>query len=137
MTPETRDFFHWLSALIALPAVAYAGQPFFRSALRAIRGRQLNMMDPPAALLEFVRDGKLRAVAVTGERRFFAVPDTPTVAESGVPGYLVSAWQGLVAPAGLPPAIVNRLNAEVTGLLKEPAVMILSENRCTLFGVML
>ena len=49
MTPETRDFFHWLSALIALPAVAYAGQPFFRSALRAIRGRQLNM-DVPISL---------------------------------------------------------------------------------------
>ena len=49
MTQETRDFFHWLSALIALPAVAYAGQPFFRSALRAIRGRQLNM-DVPISL---------------------------------------------------------------------------------------
>jgi P-type Cu2+ transporter len=49
MTPETRDFFHWLSALIALPAAAYAGQPFFRSALRAIRARQLNM-DVPISL---------------------------------------------------------------------------------------
>ncbi len=49
MTQETRDFFHWLSALIALPAVAYAGQPFFRSALRAIRARQLNM-DVPISL---------------------------------------------------------------------------------------
>ncbi len=49
MTPETRDFFHWLSALIALPAVAYAGQPFFRSALRAVRVRQLNM-DVPISL---------------------------------------------------------------------------------------
>ena len=49
MTQETRDFFHWLSALIALPAVAYAGQPFFRSALRAIRVRQLNM-DVPISL---------------------------------------------------------------------------------------
>jgi P-type Cu2+ transporter len=49
MTEETRDFFHWLSALIALPAVAYAGQPFFRSALRAIRARQLNM-DVPISL---------------------------------------------------------------------------------------
>jgi P-type Cu2+ transporter len=49
MTPETRDFFHWLSALIALPAVAYAGQPFFRSALRAIRARALNM-DVPISL---------------------------------------------------------------------------------------
>jgi len=49
MTQETRDFFHWLSALIALPAAAYAGRPFFRSALRAIRGRQLNM-DVPISL---------------------------------------------------------------------------------------
>jgi len=49
MTAETRDFFHWLSALIALPAVAYAGQPFFRSAMRSIRARQLNM-DVPISL---------------------------------------------------------------------------------------
>ena len=49
MTQETRDFFHWLSALVALPAVAYAGQPFFTSALRALRARQLNM-DVPISL---------------------------------------------------------------------------------------
>ncbi|HKM88004.1 MAG TPA: heavy metal translocating P-type ATPase [Xanthobacteraceae bacterium] len=49
MTQETRDLFHWLSALIALPAAAYAGQPFFRSALRALRARQLNM-DVPISL---------------------------------------------------------------------------------------
>src|SRR5262245_39693817 len=49
MTQETRDFFHWLSALIALPAVAYAGRPFFQSALRALRTRQLNM-DVPISL---------------------------------------------------------------------------------------
>lgn len=49
ITQETRDFFHWLSALIALPAVAYAGQPFFRSALRALRNRDLNM-DVPISL---------------------------------------------------------------------------------------
>ena len=49
MAPETRDLFHWLSALIALPAAAYAGQPFFRSALRALRARQLNM-DVPISL---------------------------------------------------------------------------------------
>src|SRR5712671_3793627 len=49
MTPEIRDFFHWLSALIALPTVAYAGQPFFQSAWRAVRVRQLNM-DVPISL---------------------------------------------------------------------------------------
>ncbi len=81
------------------------------------------MMDPPAALLQFVRDGKLRALAVTGDRRFFAVPDVPTIAESAVPGYAVTAWQGLLAPAGLPAEIVMRLNAEVVAILKEPDVV--------------
>ena len=46
ITPETRDFFHWLSALIALPAVAYAGQPFFQSAMHALRNRRTNMDVP-------------------------------------------------------------------------------------------
>ena len=46
MIPEQRDFFHWLSALIALPAAAYSGQPFFRSALRALRARSTNMDVP-------------------------------------------------------------------------------------------
>src|SRR5262249_56352635 len=49
MTPETRDFFHWLSALIALPAAAYAGHPFFQSAWKALRARQLNI-DVPISL---------------------------------------------------------------------------------------
>jgi tripartite-type tricarboxylate transporter receptor subunit TctC len=80
------------------------------------------MMDPPAALLQFVRDGKLRALAVTGDRRFFAVPDVPTIAESAVPGYSVTAWQGFLAPAGLPAEIVTRLNAEVVAILKQPDV---------------
>jgi tripartite-type tricarboxylate transporter receptor subunit TctC len=108
-------------AKIRLQHVPYRGSA--PAAIDLIGKRLDFMMDPPAALLEFVRDGKLRAVAVTGERRFFAVPETPTVAEAGVPGYLVSAWQGLVAPAGLPAAIVNRLNAEVTGILREPTVV--------------
>jgi tripartite-type tricarboxylate transporter receptor subunit TctC len=81
------------------------------------------MMDPPAALLQFVRDGKLRALAVTGDRRFFAVPEVPTIAESAVPGYVVTAWQGLLAPAGLPAEIVTRLNAEVVAILKQPDVV--------------
>jgi tripartite-type tricarboxylate transporter receptor subunit TctC len=79
-------------------------------------------MDPAAALIEFVRDGRLRAIAVTGGARFFALPDVPAIAET-VPGYVVTGWQGLVAPAGLPAPIVERLNAEVVAILKEPAVV--------------
>src|SRR6516162_6941257 len=83
-------------------------------------GKRLDfMMDP----IEFVRDGRLRALAVTGNRRFFALPEVPTMAEAGVSGYVATGWQGLLAPAGLPAAIVDRLNAEVVAILKEPTVV--------------
>ena len=108
-------------ANIKLQHVPYRGSA--PAAIDLIAKRLDFMMDPPAALIEFVRDGRLRALAVTGERRFFALPNVPTIAEAGVPGYLVTAWQGLVAPAGLPEPIVTRLNTEVVAILKEPAVV--------------
>jgi tripartite-type tricarboxylate transporter receptor subunit TctC len=106
--------------------IAVQHVPYRGSAPAAIDliGKRLDfMMDPAAALIEFVRDGRLRAIAVTGGARFFALPDAPTIAESGVPGYVVTGWQGLVAPAGLPAAIVERLNSEVVAILKEPPVV--------------
>jgi len=57
--------------------------------------------------------GRVRAIAVTSERRTEAFPDVPTIAESGVPGYEFTAWIGVFAPAGLPKAIVDKLNAEI------------------------
>ena len=69
-----------------------------------------------------MRDGKLRALAVTGEARICSLPDIPTVAEAALPGYAVTAWQALLGPAGLPVAIVRRLNAELGGVLRDPAV---------------
>lgn len=79
------------------------------------------MMDPPASLIGFVRSGKLNALAVSSAKHYFALPDVPTVGESGVPGFDVRAWQGLIAPAGLPEPILKRLNAETVRILKEPA----------------
>ena len=67
------------------------------------------------------RSGKLRALAVTSAKRLTSVPELPTLAESGLPGYEAAAWYALFAPARTPPAIVNKLNSEVNKLLKMPA----------------
>ncbi|MGZ5092239.1 MAG: tripartite tricarboxylate transporter substrate binding protein [Burkholderiales bacterium] len=66
------------------------------------------------------KQGRLRAIAVTTARRTPAAPEVPTVAEAGVPGYEMSQWYGLLAPAGTPSAIVDRLNAEIGKALKHP-----------------
>lgn len=68
------------------------------------------------------RDGKLRALAVTGAKRTPAAPDIPTVAESGVPGYEVATFYGLSAPAKTPRAIIDRLNSEAVRALNSPDV---------------
>jgi tripartite-type tricarboxylate transporter receptor subunit TctC len=65
-----------------------------------------------------VHGGKLRALAVTGPKRIAALPDVPTVAEAGVPGYEVILWHGLIGPKGMPPAVVAKLNAAVSKALK-------------------
>jgi tripartite-type tricarboxylate transporter receptor subunit TctC len=93
------------------------------AATEIVAGRLDFMMDPPASLIAFVRSGKLNCLAVSSGKRYFALPDTPTVAESGLPGFDVRAWQGLVGPAGLPESIVKRLNTEVVRILKEPTTI--------------
>jgi tripartite-type tricarboxylate transporter receptor subunit TctC len=86
-------------------------------------GGQVNLMfDNMPSSLPHVKTGRLRAIAVTGSKRSPAVPDLPTIAESGVPGYDSVAWFGVLAPAGTPPAIVNKLNAEIIKVLKSPDV---------------
>ena len=72
--------------------------------------------------LPLVRNNQLRALAVTTAVRSPALPDTPTVAEAGVPGYNVSGWYAILAPAGTPRDIVNLLNREIVGLLQAPDV---------------
>lgn len=69
-----------------------------------------------------VQAGKVRGIAVTGSRRAEAVPDVPTLAESGVPGYAATNWYGLLAPARTPVAVINRINREMTAALKAPEV---------------
>jgi tripartite-type tricarboxylate transporter receptor subunit TctC len=69
-----------------------------------------------------VRSGRLRALAVTTLKRSPLIPELPSIAEAGVPGYSIDSWYGIVAPAKTPPAIVNKLNAEIVRALKSPSV---------------
>jgi len=64
-----------------------------------------------------IRAGRLRALGVTGAERLASLPDIPTIAEAGLPGYESTQWTGLLAPAGTPQDIISRLNREVTAVL--------------------
>jgi len=74
------------------------------------------------SMVPHVRTGRLRALATTGSVRSPALPDLPTVAEAGVPGYEASLWYGFVGPAKLPADITQRLNAEIVAAIKSPEV---------------
>ena len=87
-----------------------------------LAGQTSLMFGSMPTVIQFARNGKLRAIAVTGAKRAPATPDIPTVAESGVPGYEVTAWYGVSAPAKTPPAVVERLNSEMLRALKLPDV---------------
>lgn len=95
-------------------------------------GGQVDMMfDAVAAVLPHVQSGRMRALAVCGERRSALLADVPTLAEAGVKGYAASSWGGVLAPAGTPPDVVARLQAEIVRVLGIPAV----RERLTQLGV--
>ncbi|TMG76336.1 MAG: tripartite tricarboxylate transporter substrate binding protein, partial [Betaproteobacteria bacterium] len=75
-----------------------------------------------AALSANVKGGKLRALAVTGEKRSHVMPDVPTLAEQGLSGFSAYAWWGILAPAGTPKPIVDKFNAELVKILNKPDV---------------
>jgi len=83
-----------------------------------ISGQTNVFFSSTANAMPHVKSGRLRAVAVTTAKRLPALPEIPTVAESGVAGYDVTLWHGLIGPKGLPRAIVDRINGEVTKTLK-------------------
>ena len=90
-------------------------------ALTDMVGGQSNVMfNGMLATYPFVKDGKLKALAISSAKRFAAAPEIPTVAESGMPGFETGSWQGIVAPAGTPPEVVARLHAIVTAILATP-----------------
>ena len=85
-------------------------------------GGQVSMTFDLATVLPHVKTGRLRPIAVANRSRVAALPDIPTIAEAGVPGYEASAWYGLFAPAGTPPATISRLHSEVVKALAKPDV---------------
>lgn len=87
-----------------------------------IAGQMDIIFDSPAPLAPLLREGKIRALVSLGGRRMPELPDVPTMTESGYPNLQVVTWNGLVAPAGTPEAIVTKLNAAINEALKNPEI---------------
>jgi len=100
--------------------VPYRGSSGARTDL--IGGQVQMMFDAVTTMSEHVKAGQVRALGTTGKVRSTVLPDVPTISEAGVPGYEATIWLGLVAPKGTPPAIVNRLNAEISKIVSRPEV---------------
>ena len=105
---------------VKIAHVAYKGAP---PALTDLTGGRVDVMfaSPPSAL-PLVRAGRLRAIATTGRQRAAYLPELPTVAESGVPGYENTIWQALLAPARTPSTVITRLHREIAEIAKQPEV---------------
>jgi tripartite-type tricarboxylate transporter receptor subunit TctC len=98
--------------------VAYKGTG--PAVVELIAGQTSLMFPNMPGVIEFARAGRVRALAVSGARRSPAAPEIPTVSESGLPGFEVTAWFGVSAPAKTPRAIVERLNSEIVRAVKSP-----------------
>jgi tripartite-type tricarboxylate transporter receptor subunit TctC len=98
--------------------VPYKGQS---AAITDIIGNRVELYFSTIAVISpHVESGRIKAFAITSKERSSSFPDVPTVAESGLPGYEAENWYALLAPAGTPPAIVNRLNLELKKILSSP-----------------
>jgi tripartite-type tricarboxylate transporter receptor subunit TctC len=119
VTHMTAELFK-LMAGVDITHVPYKGSS---QALKDLLGGQVQVMfaNFPGTLQQ-VQAGRLRVIAVNGARRSPLLPGTPTVAESGIPGFEANTWYGILAPAGTPKAVVARLNSEVTKALDAPEV---------------
>jgi len=105
-----------IMAGVKVTHVPYKG--ISQATIDTMAGQVHAMFSNPLGSLPYVKSGRLRALAVSSARRSIVLPDLPTVAESGVPGYEAATWHGWLAPAGTPVAIVSRLNSELAKVAK-------------------
>jgi tripartite-type tricarboxylate transporter receptor subunit TctC len=99
-------------------------------ALTDLVGGQVQMMiDVMPNVYPLAKDGRIRGIAVSTAQRFPAAPELPTIAESGLPGFESSAWDGVLAPAGTPEAVVRKLNAAIRQALADPELIEALRNR--------
>ena len=108
------------NAGVKMTHVPYKG---FGPALTDLMGGRIELMfNSIVAIVPHIQSGKLRALAVTSRKRSSLLPDVPTIAESGWPEYEAGSWYGILAPAGTPPAVIERLHAEIVKSLKTAEV---------------
>jgi tripartite-type tricarboxylate transporter receptor subunit TctC len=106
------------SAGVDIVHVPYKGSSGARTDL--LGGQVQMMFDAITTMAPIVRAGKLKALGTTGKTRSGVLPEVPTVSEAGVPGYETVIWLGIMAPAGTPKAIVEKLNVEITKIVNNP-----------------
>jgi len=105
-------------AQVEITHVAYKGSS---PALVDLAGGRVEMaFESMPTVQQLVRSGKLKALAVTTPKRSSLMPDVPTIAESGLPGFDVTVWYGVFGPAGMPPAVTNKLNQAINAALRTP-----------------
>lgn len=105
---------------VTLQHIPYRGGP---AAIAALLSKQVDIvMELVHSVRGHIESGELKAIAVTAPERFPAVPDVPTFAESGLPGYAVTSWYGVLLAAGTPPAIVEKFNAAMQKVLQNEKV---------------
>jgi tripartite-type tricarboxylate transporter receptor subunit TctC len=109
-----------LEAGIDIVHVPFNGSP--PAVTATIQGETQMLFAVMAPLQAQIQAGKLRAIAVTTAKRFPLLPDIPTIAEAGYPGFEALAWNGILVAAGTPKPIIQRLNTEINAILKDPSV---------------